>query len=54
MEVEATTLANKVCDRIVKDIITGDIAQGQKLNEPELARIHGICRGPLREAMSRI
>jgi DNA-binding GntR family transcriptional regulator len=54
MEVETTTLANQVCDRIVQDIITGVIAQGQKLNEPELARIHGISRGPLREAMSRI
>jgi DNA-binding GntR family transcriptional regulator len=54
MQEETTTLANKVCDRIVKDIVTGTIAQGQKLNEPELARIHGISRGPLREAMSRL
>ena len=48
------TLATKVCERIVKDIITGAISQGQKLNEPELARIHGISRGPLREAMGRL
>ena len=54
MQEEITTLAKKVCERIVKDIITGTIAQGQKLNEPELARIHGISRGPLREAMSRL
>lgn len=54
MQEEITTLAKQVCERIVKDIITGTIAQGQKLNEPELARIHGISRGPLREAMSRL
>jgi DNA-binding GntR family transcriptional regulator len=53
-EEEITTLANKVCGRMVNDIITGALAQGQKLNEPELARIHGISRGPLREAMSRL
>jgi DNA-binding GntR family transcriptional regulator len=54
MQEQITTLANKVCECIVNDIITGTIAQGQKLNEPELARIHGISRGPLREAMSRL
>ena len=54
MQEEITTLAKQVCERIVKDIITGAIAQGQKLNEPELARMHGISRGPLREAMSRL
>tara|TARA_B100000780_G_C20949535_1_gene378789 strand:- start:31 stop:336 length:306 start_codon:yes stop_codon:yes gene_type:complete len=54
MQQEITTLASQVCDRILKDIIMGTIAQGQKLNEPELARIHGISRGPLREALSRL
>jgi DNA-binding GntR family transcriptional regulator len=50
----ATTLANRVCEAIVQDIVTGIIPQGAKLNEPELARVHGISRGPLREAMSRL
>ena len=54
MQEEITTLAKQVCDRIKKDIITGTIVQGQKLNEPELARIHGISRGPLREALRRL
>ena len=54
MQEETTTLANKVCELILKDIVTGAIGQGQKLNEPELARIHGISRGPLREAMGRL
>ena len=38
MQEETTTLANKVCKLILKDIVTGAISQGQKLNEPELAR----------------
>jgi|TARA_B110000977_G_scaffold81329_1_gene108851 DNA-binding GntR family transcriptional regulator len=54
MQEGSKTLATKVCELIVKDIITGTISQGQKLNEPELARIHGISRGPLREAMGRL
>jgi DNA-binding GntR family transcriptional regulator len=54
MEVENKTLPNQVCESIAKDIITGVIAQGQKLNEPELARFHGISRGPLREALGRL
>jgi DNA-binding GntR family transcriptional regulator len=54
MQEGTKTLATKVCELMVKDIITGTISQGQKLNEPELARIHGISRGPLREAMGRL
>lgn len=54
MSVEITTLANQVCESIVKDIIDGTIGQGQKLNEPELAKTYGISRGPLREAISRL
>ena len=48
------SLANRVCKIIVQDIVTGTLPQGSKLNEPELARTHGISRGPLREAMSRL
>ncbi|MDP6968210.1 MAG: GntR family transcriptional regulator [Gammaproteobacteria bacterium] len=54
MSQPAITLANRVCADIVQDIVTGVIPQGSKLNEPELARVHGISRGPLREAMSRL
>ena len=50
----AISLANRVCAAIVQDIVTGVIPQGSKLNEPELAREHGISRGPLREAMSHL
>jgi DNA-binding GntR family transcriptional regulator len=34
--------------------VTGELAPGAKLNEPELARRFGVSRGPLREAISRL
>ena len=30
------------------------MAPGSKISEPELARIHGVSRGPLREALHRL
>jgi DNA-binding GntR family transcriptional regulator len=48
------TLADKVCEQIINAIVIGDIPPGQKISEPELARIYGISRGPLREAMRRL
>ena len=54
MVAETINLSSQVCESIIKDIVTGVIGQGQKLNEPELARTYGISRGPLREAMSRL
>lgn len=35
-------------------IVSGRLAQGSKLSEPELAREFGISRGPLREALRRL
>lgn len=35
-------------------IVTGDLAPGTKLKEPDLARSYGISRGPLREAIRRL
>lgn len=35
-------------------IIKGDLPQGSKISEPELAKTYGISRGTLREALSRL
>lgn len=51
---ESRTLADRVCKQIVTAIVKGDLAPGQKISEPELARTYGISRGPLREAMRRL
>lgn len=52
--VDSRTLADKVCEQIINAIVVGEIPPGQKISEPELARIYGISRGPLREAMRRL
>ena len=45
------TLADNIRQKLVSAIIEGDIPQGAKVNEVELATRFGISRGPLREAM---
>lgn len=48
------TLADRVCQQIVTAIVKGDLPAGYKISEPELARMYGISRGPLREAIRRL
>lgn len=52
--VQAKTLAGKVYESIKSDIISGELAQGSKIVESELALKYGISRGPLREAIHRL
>jgi DNA-binding GntR family transcriptional regulator len=49
-----TTLADTAAQRLVEAIVTGELAQGQKLNEAELAERFGMGRGPLREALRQL
>jgi len=51
---ESTTLAQRSFDSIKADIISGQIAQGSKIVESDLALKYGISRGPLREAIHRL
>ena len=51
---EAPTLAQRAFDSIKADIVSGQIAQGSKIVEIELAEKYGISRGPLREAIHRL
>jgi DNA-binding GntR family transcriptional regulator len=51
---EATTLARRTFDSIKADIINGELAQGTKIVESDLALKYGISRGPLREAIHRL
>jgi DNA-binding GntR family transcriptional regulator len=48
------TIADRVFELIQRSITEGEIRQGSKISEPELARRYGISRGPLREAISRL
>jgi DNA-binding GntR family transcriptional regulator len=48
------TLADTATHRLAQSIVTGELAQGQKLNEAELAERFGMGRGPLREALRHL
>lgn len=51
---ESPTLARRTFDSIKADIISGELAQGTKIVESDLALKYGISRGPLREAIHRL
>ncbi len=48
------TLSDKAAMRLTQAIVTGELKQGQKLSEADLATRYGISRGPLREAMRQL
>lgn len=48
------TIADRVFEQIRQAIVEGGIAAGSKISEPELAKVYGISRGPLREAIGRL
>lgn len=48
------TLADIATHRLAHSIVTGELEQGQKLNETELAERFGMGRGPLREALRHL
>lgn len=48
------TLADVASHRLAHSIVTGELMQGQKLNEAELAERFGMGRGPLREALRHL
>lgn len=51
---EEKTLSDKASSRLTQAIITGELEQGQKLSEADLATRFGISRGPLREAIRQL
>ena len=48
------TLSEQVFNDLKEAIIKGDLAQGSKITEDEIAKQYGISRGPLREAIRRL
>ena len=45
------TLNQIVAEQLTDEIVTGSLAPGTKLNEPEVAATYGVSRGPVREAL---
>ncbi len=48
------TLGDRITRRLREAVITGELAPGQKLSEPELALRYGTRRGSVREALHRL
>jgi len=51
---ESGTIPDRVFSLLREAIVEGDIQAGSKISEPELAKVYGISRGPLREAIGRL
>jgi DNA-binding GntR family transcriptional regulator len=51
---ESGTIPDRVFSLLREAIVEGDIPAGSKISEPELAKVYGISRGPLREAIGRL
>lgn len=47
-------IGDKLYEALTSAIVTGEIAPGEKLSEPAIARRHGISRAPVREAIRRL
>lgn len=48
------TLSEQVFNTLKEAIVAGELPQGSKITEDELAKKYGISRGPLREAIRRL
>lgn len=48
------TLATEIYEILAQDIITGDLAPGQKMDELQLARRFNVSRTPVREALRQL
>lgn len=48
------TKSESLTELLVEAIVSGDIAPGSKISEPELAKHYQVSRGPLREAIMRL
>lgn len=53
-DLSTNTISADLAEQLSQAIIRGEIAQGSKLSEPELAKRFGVSRGPLREAIVRL
>jgi DNA-binding GntR family transcriptional regulator len=48
------TLSDEVFDALVKDILSGAVEPGARLDEPSICRKFGVSRTPIREALRRL
>lgn len=51
---EPRTTVDQVYTKLHTAIVTGELASGSKISEPELARAYSVSRSTIREAISRL
>ncbi|WP_233999554.1 MULTISPECIES: GntR family transcriptional regulator [unclassified Pseudoalteromonas] len=51
---QVTTAVDQVFVELRRAIVEGDVAQGSKISEPELAKRYGVSRATLRDALNRL
>lgn len=54
ISLKSATLSEDIAQQLSHAIVKGDIPQGSKISEPELAKQYGVSRGPLREAIVKL
>ena len=54
MELNNAPLSNSLLGKLQKDILTGKLKPGDKLNEQELCKAYGVSRTPVREALRQL
>ncbi|MBR7889064.1 GntR family transcriptional regulator [Marinomonas sp. A79] len=54
VSLRSATLSEDIAQQLSSAIVKGDIPQGSKISEPELAKQYGVSRGPLREAIVKL
>ncbi|WP_261833274.1 GntR family transcriptional regulator [Vibrio ishigakensis] len=52
--VKDTTKSENLTEFLIEAVVCGEIAEGSKISEPELAKRFEVSRGPLREALMRL
>ncbi len=52
--IERVSLADNLVSRLREAVVAGELAGGEVLSEPSLARRYGVSRGPVREALQQL
>ncbi|MEZ9896915.1 GntR family transcriptional regulator [Vibrio breoganii] len=52
--VKDSTKSENLTEFLIEAVVSGDLAEGSKISEPELAKRFEVSRGPLREALMRL